>query len=185
MFDVFALQSKCSGVPCTLTYGPGPTQKRQSGKIISLGGRVLAIARICEMQRALRMLHILHLNPMYTRPANRVLCSSRSTLSTATWILETACSHVLMQRLRSSLPRTSCWRYCSNWWSARDIVSRSKHRRATVSGAFRAVSQKLFSFCELSRSCIDSNISPAPLATAPNISAIFAPDEDELDGKFE
>jgi len=53
------------------------------------------------------------------------------------------------------------------------MVSRSKHKRDTVSGAFRAVSQKLFSFWELSRSCIDSEISPAPLATAPNISAMM------------
>lgn len=66
------------------------------------------------------------------------------------------------------------------------MVSRSKHSRATVCGAFRAVSQKLFNFCELSRSCIDRDIRPAPLATAPNISAIFAPDEeDKLDGKNE
>jgi hypothetical protein len=41
------------------------------------------------------------------------------------------------------------------------------------------VSQKLFNFCELSRSCIDRDIRPAPLATAPNISAIFAPDEED------
>jgi hypothetical protein len=52
------------------------------------------------------------------------------------------------------------------------MVSSSKLKRFTAPDASRAVSQKLFSFWQLPRSCIDSDTSPAPLATVPKISAM-------------
>jgi len=107
---------------------------------------VLAIARVSEMQRALSMLHILQKHAHFRLFEPHVHPASKPSLVKQSIDLVdrdpdscTACSHVLIQRLSNSLPRMSCWRYCSNWWRARDMVSMSKHKRNTVSGAFRAV----------------------------------------------